>query len=140
MIDFLRAIVGVSNNDIATTAVRIEVAGCVLQLLHPLLCLKSHLANLEELASKRTTNGVMQAKWAIDIVRAYLLGLLESKASQRELIKQFSVVSELAEYGAGPYCYKNFGIDPLTAITPEMVEGVGSRFVTDDWPRRLARV
>lgn len=140
MIDFLRAIVGVKNDEIISSAVRIEVAGCVLQALHPLLCLKSRLANLERLASKRTTNGVMQAKWAVDIVRAYLLNLLDSQAPQRELIKQFSTVSEIAEFGSGPYCHKNFGIDPLDAITPEMVEKVGSRFVTDDWPRKLARI
>lgn len=82
----------------------------------------------------------MQAHWAIDIVRAYLLDLLNSGVPQRELIKQFSTVSELAEFGSGPYCFKNFSIDPLTAISAEMVERVGSRFVTEDWPRKLARI
>lgn len=140
MIDFLHAILGVRNEDVSTTAVRIEVAGNVLQVLHPLLCLKSRLANLEQLSVKRSTNGVMQAHWAISIAQAYLLNLLDSSVSQRELIKQFSMVSELAEFGAGPYCYKNFGIDPLVAITEDMVGRVGTRFVTEDWPRRLERI
>lgn len=140
MIDFLRAIIGVSNEDIGKTSVRVEVAGNQLQVLHPLLCLKSRLANLEQLAVKRSGNGVMQAKWSIDIVRAYLLDLLGRNVSQRELIQQFSMVSEISEFGAGPYCYKNFGLDPLTAITSDMVEQIGTRFVTDDWPRRLARI
>ncbi|WP_430421883.1 hypothetical protein [Methylibium petroleiphilum] len=140
MIDFLRAIVGVNNADITSMAVRVEIAGNVIHVLHPLLCLKSRLANLATLASKRNTNGVMQAHWAIDIVRAYLVSLLGRGATQRELIKQFSVVSEIAEFGSGPYCFKHYKIDPLTAISAEMVERVGSRFVTEDWPRRLARI
>lgn len=140
-IDFLRAIIGVSNEDINKTAVRATVAGCDLMVLHPLLCLKSRLANLEKLPSKRNTNGQMQARWAIDIVRAYLLNLLErQETTQRELIQQFTAVSHLAEFGSGPYCFKNFNLDPLNAITQEMVNRVGTRFVEEDWPRRLIRI
>lgn len=140
MIDFLHAVLGVRSEEVSTTAVRIEVAGNLIQVLHPLLCLKSRLANLEGLSSKRNTNGVMQAHWAVSIAHAYLLNLLDSGVAQRELIKQFTMVSELAEFGAGPYCFKNFGIDPLSSITEEMVKRVGTRFVSEDWPRRLERI
>ena len=141
LIDFLHGIVGVSNQEICKTAVRVTVAGCELQVLHPLLCLKSRLANLESLSTKRNTNGIMQAQWAINIVHAYLLNLLDREGvAQRDLIRQFTDVSELAEYGSGPYCYRNFGLDPLKAITQEMVDRVGSRFVDEDWPRRVARI
>jgi hypothetical protein len=141
LIDFLHAIVGVTNEDIGKTAVRITVAGCELKVLHPLLCLKSRLANLEKLSTKRNTNGIMQAQWAINIVHAYLLNLLDRKdVAQRDLIRQFTDVTELAEYGSGPYCFRNFGLDPLKAITQDMVERVGSRFVNEDWPRRIARI
>ena len=140
MIDFLRAIVGVRDQDVRAMAVPVEVAGNLLHVLHPLLCLKSRLANLEKLSSKRNTNGVMQAHWAIDIVRAYLLHLLDTGAPQRDLIQQFSMVSELAEFGSGPFCFQEYKIDPLTAISDDMVARVGTRFVTDDWPRKLARI
>lgn len=140
MIDFLHAIVGVSNAEITKSAVCADIAGCQLQILHPLLCLKSRLANIQSLPSKRNSNGVMQARWAIDIVRAYLSDLLERGASQKELIQQFSMVSEMAEFGAGPYCYKHCQLDPLAAISSEMAEQVGLRFATEDWPRRLARI
>lgn len=141
LIDFLHSIIGVSNDDIKKMAVRVTVAGCDLNVLHPLLCLKSRLANLERLSSKRNTNGYMQAVWAINIVHAYLLNLLDRReVTQGELISQFSTVSEMAEYQSGPYCFKHFGLDPLNAITQEMVDRVGSRFVIEDWPRRLARI
>lgn len=140
MIDFLSAIIGVSTEDIERTAVQISVAGVKLNVLHPVLCLKSRLANLQALASKRNTNGVMQAEWAIAVVSAWLERRIEEKADQRELIKSCHLVAELAEFGAGPFCYLHYGLDPLLAVTDEILQSIGGRFVTEDWRRRTGRI
>ena len=66
LIDFLKTLIGLDNEIIKATAVPIDVAGVRLNVLHPLLCLKSRLSNLEHLSVKRNTNGVMQAHWSID--------------------------------------------------------------------------
>ncbi len=71
MMDFLRAIVGPSNEEIRKLAVPVQVADQVtLHVLHPLLCLESRMANLEVLPAKREGNGPMQAQWAVNIARA----------------------------------------------------------------------
>lgn len=140
MIDFLRAIIGVDDQLIKKTAVPIDVAGIRLHVLHPLLCLQSRLANLEHLRTKRNTNGVMQANWAVAIVREYLSQAVRRGATQRELISEVTKVVECAEYKSGPFCFRHFSIDPLQAITTELIEQIGGRFVTEDWPRRVSRV
>jgi len=140
MIDFLRAIIGVNEKEIQRTAVPISVAGVDLHVLHPLLCLKSRFANLQELPSKRNSNGVMQAEWAISIVQAWLRKMVIGKPEQREMIKACHSVSELAEFGSGPYCFREFALDPLRAVGTDVLEAIGGRFVTDDWRRKVERI
>jgi hypothetical protein len=140
MMDFLRALIGLKDEDITKFAVPIAVSGIRLNVLHPLLCLESRLANLEKLSSKRTTNGVMQAKWTIDIAEAYLLKMRSIGASDRDMIKACTQIAESAEFRSGPYCYRSFQLDPLLAVSQNVLDAVGGRFVTDDWPRRLDRI
>lgn len=140
LIDFLRGIIGVDDKEIQRTAVQVTVAGMALNVLHPVLCLKSRLANLEKLPVKRNANGIMQAHWAVDIVGAWLRHIVSEGYEQRELIKACHSVAELAEFGSGPYCYQNHDIDPLGAVTEGIVESIGGRFVTEDWRRKLERI
>lgn len=141
MMDFLRAIVGPSNDDVRRLAVPVRVDGEVtLHILHPLLCLESRMANLEQLPSKRVGNGPMQAVWAVEIVAAYLHTVVH-RGVMRDAIKACHHVAELAEYKSGRYCWLNFEeVDPLSAVTPDLVERIGGRFATDDWPRTLQRI
>ncbi|VTU36967.1 hypothetical protein [Variovorax sp. PBL-E5] len=139
LIDFLKSLVGLDPKAIVERAVPVQVGPVHLYILHPLLCLESRLANLAHLPAKRNSNGVMQAQWAINIVAAYLRQLVEI-APMREAMTACREVSEAAEYRAGPYCYDEFNIDPLQAITRELLERIGGLFSTEDWPRRLARI
>lgn len=140
MMDFLRGLVGLSNEEITKFAVSIAVSGVRLNVLHPLFCLQSRLSNLENLPHKRNTNGVLQAEWTINIAEAYLLKMRENGASDRDMIKACTQIAESAEHRSGPYCYRNYQIDPLRAVSAKVLEAVGGRFVTEDWPRRLARI
>lgn len=141
LMDFLRTVVGLHNAEIIKLAVQIVVSGVTINVLHPLMCLESRLANLKTLPSKRNTNGVMQANWAINIAEAYLYQLVTTNPGKnQEAIKACASVAECAEYRSGPYCFLNYGIDPLRAVSPRVLEAIGGRFVTDDWPRRVKRI
>lgn len=141
LIDFLRAVVGLKHDEIVRLAVTVMVAGVRINVLHPLYCLESRLANLDKLPAKRNSNGVMQAKWAIDIAQAYLLNIPENPEHKgRDLIKACHLIAESAEFRSGPYCFHTFGIDALTAVTPAVLDRVGGRFVSEDWPRRVERI
>jgi hypothetical protein len=141
MMDFLKAIVGPSTEIVEKLAVTIVVHGAIkLRVLHPLLCLESRMANLGVLRSKRQGNGPMQAQWSIDIARAYLLRREAEGASIRELMDGCRHIAECAEYKHGRLCFLEFGLDPLSAVLPELVSRVGGRFAADDWPRTLDRI
>lgn len=140
MIDFLRAVYGLKDQEVTQTAVPIAVAGVSLYVMHPLLCLKSRLANLVGLESKRTTNGRMQAVWAVSIVGAWIRSMLHANQEAKVLIKACHSVAEIAEFGPGPKCLLEYGIDPLLAVGDDVVSAIGGRFVTDDWRRKMDRI
>lgn len=139
MMDFLHAIVGPSNEEIRKLAVSIEVSGVTLQVMHPLLCLESRLENLRLLPSKRNGNGVMQAAWAINIVQAYIQKMLDL-GDLEQGAKACRKVAENAEYKAGRYCFIAFGLDPLQAVSPDVVTRIGGRFETIEWPKVMTRI
>jgi hypothetical protein len=140
MMDFLRAVVGLTHQEIVQYAVPVNVAGVSLSVLHPLYCLESRLANLQGLPSKRNTNGVMQANWAIDIAAAYLEKMPSNGTSVRDVMKACRQLADSSEYRAGPYCFANYEIDPMRAVSPATLDFIGGQFVTEYWPRRLGRI
>lgn len=144
MLDFLRAIVGPDGPEVRALAVPIRVStdqdSYRLNILHPLHCLHSRLANLEKLPVKRKGNGPLQGRWAIDIAEGYLRKRLQDGAAPRELIRICHKIAENAEYKSGPYCFDNFGLDPLMAVKTDIVGGIGGAFEQIDWPNTVARI
>lgn len=140
MMDFLRGMIGLSTEQITQYAVQVVASDVKLNVLHPLFCLESRLANLEKLPHKRNTNGVMQAQWTIEIAEAYLLRMRASGASDKEMLKACTQIAESAEFRSGPYCFRHYKIDPLMAVSDRVLDAIGGRFVSDDWPRRLHRI
>jgi hypothetical protein len=144
LMDFLRCVTGLENQEINQLAAEIEVpapdGGLVrLRVLHPLHCLVSRMANLAVHPRKRQGNGPMQAHWAIAIVRAYLASFAD-QAAEGQIRKACQKVAEMAEFNHAEYCYLNFGIDPLQAVTAKVLAAGGKGFVTNDWPRTVARI
>ena len=144
MMDFLRCVTGLENQEIDQLAAEIEVpapgGGSIkLRVLHPLHCLVSRMANLAVHPRKRQGNGPMQAQWAVAIVRASLEDLAQS-ATEGQIRKACHKVADMAEFGHAEYCYLNFDIDPLLAITGDVLAAGGEGFVTLDWPRTVARI
>lgn len=140
MMDFLRSVVGLTPNEITQLAVPVNVGGIRISVLHPLLCLESRLANLEKLPSKRNSNGVMQAEWAVNIAEAYIRKMKAEGAPDGEIVKACGKLAEAAEYRSGPYCFDNYKVDPLRAVSSEVLAMIGGRFVADDWWRRVERI
>jgi hypothetical protein len=47
---------------------------------------------------------------------------------------------ELAEFKYGRYCWLNYKLDPLSAISANVLGMAGEGFATKEWPRVLAKV
>ena len=139
LMDFLRAIVGPTNDVVKKLAVRVACDGGEINVLHPLHCLHSRLANLKEIPKKRTGNGIAQAHWMIDITKAFLLQMVPIQ-EKRQLAKACRNVATLAEFGPGRYCYEEFGIDPMQAIDDSVVSHIGGKFSECEWPRVVSRI
>ncbi|MBF5006849.1 hypothetical protein [Diaphorobacter caeni] len=140
LMDFLRTIVGPSVEEVRRLAVRLNLDGCTMDVLHPLLCLHSRLANLEVLEPKRIGNGPAQALWMVDIARAYLLSMVERREPPDEVAETCRFIAELAEYKAGKFCFLEFSIDALRSIPDEAVAYAGNGFATQEWPRIVNRI
>jgi len=143
MMDFLHSIVGPSNEKVRRLAVAARVDGVTLSVLHPLLCLESRMANLQCLPSKRMGNGPMQARWAVDIARAYMeraASAVQGSEDADQIASACRMLAEMAEYKYGRYCWINYGLDPLQAVTPLVLEVCGSGFAHCEWPRIVERI
>ncbi|WP_156473027.1 hypothetical protein [Pseudorhodoferax sp. Leaf265] len=141
LMDFMRAIVGPSSEDVRKLAVKVELSGgATIMVMHPLLCLESRFANLEVIPSKREGNGPMQARWAIAIVQAFLTNMVATSADKDQIGKACRRVAEIAEYKYGRYCYVNFGLDALDAVPSSVISAVGGRFEQEEWHRVVTRI
>lgn len=145
LMDFLAYITGLDNQDIKGKATDLQLTdpqgnALHLRVLDPIHCLVSRMANLKTHPDKRHGNGPIQAQWAIDIVRAYLLHLVSTGVDAKALRGQCQRVAELAEYGSAEYCYTHFHIDPLQTVDSTVVAAGGEQFAAIDWPHKVARI
>lgn len=145
LMDFLRCVTGLDNHEIDQLAAQIDVPSpdgshVRLRVLHPLHCLVSRMANLSTHPSKRQGNGPAQAQWAVAIVQAYLERLVAAQAPEPQIRKACQKVAEMAEFKYAEYCYLNFAIDPLQAVTADVLAAGGKGFEQNDWPRTVTRI
>lgn len=98
--------------------------GYRVNLLHPLLCLHSRVANLFHLSSKRDGNGVAQALVAVRVVRAYLeQQAANSKVPRIVMMRAISRILRIASSPEGIFCFVQYGVNPLHAITRPALNG-----------------
>lgn len=147
LMDFLATVTGLDNDEIKKFAPDVVITSDLgqqfnLRVLDPIHCLQSRMSNLKAYATKREGNGPDQAAWAVDLVRAYLLYLVNNGAPEKTMRSQCHRVAELAEYGAkaAEFCFANYGIDPLQAVTGEVITAAGQQFQEMDWPITTARI
>lgn len=147
LMDFLAGVTGIQNAELLKYAAEVDVAmpdgrTVPLRVLDPVHCLLSRMANLKAYASKRAGNGLLQAQWAIDILRAYLRYMVACGAPQDTMRKQCHRVAEIAEYGskAAEFCFTRYQIDPLLTVDADVVAAGGTGFAEKDWPVTVARI
>lgn len=140
LMDFMRSIVGPTSERIHDLAVTVELhGGAVIRVMHPLLCLESRLANLHIIPAKRNGNGPMQAQWAINIAEAYLKTIHGPKAAD-QLPKACREIAAIALSDHGRYCYVSHDLNPLSAVSTEVLALATEDFVRLEWPHVVARV
>lgn len=141
VIDFLWRIIGPANADIRRLAIPVEEGGSVIHVLHPLHCLESRLANLEQLEKKRLGNGIDQALWMLAIVEAYLNTLASTGQPKEDIAKQCRHLAQLAEYHpSGKFCFLHYGFNPVDCVSQEVLHHIGGKFQDIEWPRIMSRV
>lgn len=147
LMDFLATVTGLDNDEIRKFAPDVVITSdsgqqFKLRVLDPIHCLLSRMANLKAYASKREGNGPDQAVWAVNLLRAYLLYLVDNGAPEKTIRGQCHRVAEVAEYGdkAAEYCFVNYRIDPLQAVVDKVIAAGGRQFQEMGWPRTTARI
>ena len=115
IIDFLSGVLGVRDKDVVSLAVRVEVDGLPLWVLHPIICLQSRFANLTLLPGKRDANGIIQAQLSIEIVKRFIARDAAAKGHVT-IAKSFSRVFEVATSPHGVYAFHQFGLDAIAAV------------------------
>lgn len=134
LIDFLSVIVGVGNTEIRKLAVPIRIGDWLLNVLHPILCLKSRISNLDRLPSKRNKNGIEQARVAVEVARHYL-GQRIQEGNIRGALQGIKQIAEMAQTPAGLFVWEKYGIDVLKAVEPESIPI--QEFQNIEWPRQV---
>jgi hypothetical protein len=136
-IDILTGVLGVSDRDAKKLAVPVKIYDFEpIQVLHPLLVLESRCVNLECLAIKRQTNGIVQARVACTVASGYISECLADSTRHREALNAASRIAELSASSAGIYVWKTYGIDVMSIVEPEKMPGQFPR----SWAYEVERV
>lgn len=135
IVDFLGQLVGLQEKEVRELAVPIRIeSSSEVYVLHPILCVKSRFENLHKLVSKRNSNGITQAKMAIEVIDAFLKEIVkEDDNGIRQGLNAVKRLKEIALSNAGIYVYQKFDLDILSAIDITLFEG--SKFPELGWPQ-----
>ncbi len=137
LIDYLTTVIGLKSKAIEESAAVVEFEGGRLRVLHPLQLLQAKIWNLYRLESKRTPEGIEQARLAIQIASAFIE---QSKMTQRELLDAIEAIGRFAATAPARFAAEHYRLDCLKAI-PESVFRRGvlpEEFHEKRWPQILA--
>ena len=133
-VDFLSGVVGLATKDIVRRAVELEVPEIGrLRVLHPLDVLDSRIQNLHLLPEKRTRAGVVQARLAVEVVRAYMRDTVVRRG-ERVGLRLLERVVAIADDLAAIRVFLLYGIDPLEAVPLESFRTT-PKLHKQRWPR-----
>lgn len=139
LIDYLASIIGLESEAIEKSAVVIEFEGESLRILHPLHLLQSKIWNLYRLESKRTPEGVEQARLAVEIAAAFIE---QAKMTRRALLNAIEAIGKFSATVPARFAAEHFQLDCLKAI-PQSVFRKGvlpAEFHSKRWPQILAAI
>lgn len=135
-VDFLSTLIGLTADEIRRLAVQIQFEGQhqPIWILHPLLCLKSRFENLLHLKSKRSKNGITQARVAVAVAKHFVAMYLnaDDAGAEREAIRAAHRIAEVARSPAGIFVFNEYGIDVMEAIDASLYKH-NPLFASKDW-------
>lgn len=134
LIDILCSVHGLSDEEVTKLSIPIEVDGGEIRVLHPLLCLKSRLYNLADIASKRTPEGIAQAQVAMQVASSFLADLTD----QRQRLKAIWRIADWAQTRQAVQVFYDYGIDPLKLVDPNAISN--PQFREASWPAAVQAV
>jgi len=142
LIDYLADVAGPTASEIKRTAIPIQSDGVTLKIIHPLLLLQSKMTNLQRFQSKRTPEGIEQARLAICIAAKYIGTLVAEKAPQREILRAAQSVGRFAATAPAQYAREEFSLDCLLAVPQSVFEKdvLPAKFHEESWPRLVRAV
>lgn len=137
VVDYFSGVAGIEAGAAEKAAVTIAYQGVRVRVMHPIDCLKSKLANLHLLASKRTPEGIEQAMLATRIVAASLAMAIDQWDDTRAILRAIESVAAIAQSKAAVHCLKHFGVDCGAALPEKKIAAapLPARFLDQRWPR-----
>ena len=137
LVDYMAGIVGVDSKAAEKSAVEVEFGGQPLRVIHPLHLLHSKIGNLYYLSSKRSKEGVEQARLAIEIVAAFLE---RARLTKRERLKAIEAIGKYSVMAPARYAAEHFGLDVLKAVPASLLRdgALPKNFLEKRWPQILA--
>ncbi|WP_201524878.1 hypothetical protein, partial [Bordetella pseudohinzii] len=99
-VDVLHRIVGLDAAAIRNNAQTLQIGDAALRIMSPLDILVSRVENLRKLEDKRNSQGIMQARLAIPVVRAHILEYLNAN-EEKPAISLIERVAKIAKSAAG---------------------------------------
>lgn len=140
VIDYLRALQGYTARDedrLRSIAVKAQIHGRDLLVMHPFDCLKSRIHNIATLPSKRNEMGFAQARLAIKVLNRHLADVCDNGDERRVGLPLAERVLELAHSADGKWVWATQGIDLLDAVPSA---SFCQPFQELRWPQALAYV
>ncbi len=137
LVDYMASIAGVDTKAVEKSAVEVEFGGQPLRVIHPLHLLQAKISNLYYLSSKRSQEGLEQARLSIQIVASFLE---KARLTQRDRLKAIETIAKFSATTPAKYAAESFGLDSLEAIPASLLrEGaLPENFLTKRWPQLRA--
>lgn len=138
-IDFLYQVHNVSDDDIEERAIKIDIGGRSIRVVHPLVLMEMKLGNLAFFPEKRDREGIDQARIALHSAREYLERYSASASfSQRTLLDHVKRVIRFSSRNAACYAMEFFKLDPLSVISDNVAKACGRKFQEIRMPQAIA--
>jgi len=142
IVDYLSGVAGIETGAVEKAAVTIDHRGVRVRVMHPIHCLKSKLSNLHLLQSKRSPEGIEQARLATRIAAAFLEMAIDQWDDVRAILEAIESVAAIAQSKAAVYCLRHFGVDCGHALPEKKIAAprLPARFLDQRWPRLRSAV
>jgi hypothetical protein len=138
IVDYLASVYGLDARKVKASAIEVEgAAGERFLIMDPLSLMQSKIWNLARLPTKKTREGMEQARLSIEIVAAMLRSEVKQNAVQRELLNMVKAVVNFSRTTPALEVQAEYGLDCIRAIPPEIFEDgiLPPAFHDEYWPR-----